>query len=207
MHEITQFTEKFPTSLMDSSEVSNRIGIDVDRVNELAEAGYIPHYIIDGRVRRFRISEVKEWCAKHAIDKIKGKPLHTAIRIHVNAPPPSEPPPSSIREIEDLQQLPMNEYPSGIYFLCKDKDVIYVGQSISPFSRVQQHGFDFDRVYLLPIPRSELNEVESAFIKALRPSGNGRTGSGKMVAPRSDEDPAEVTERFTVGKPVAVSST
>ena len=63
----------------------------------------------------------------------------------------------------------------GIYFLCSLDRVVYVGQSICTGARIARHkqeGRSFDRAYILPAPREDLNKLEASFIRALNPPGN-----------------------------------
>jgi excinuclease UvrABC nuclease subunit len=106
-------------------------------------------------------------------------------------------PPESISNIQNIKQMPRHGYQPGVYFLCKDNDVIYVGQSVTPSSRIASHTRDsqkkFDRVYLLPVPQSELNDVEAAFIHHLQPVANGGLRSGrKPVAPVMSRPKSEI---------------
>lgn len=100
--------------------------------------------------------------------------------------------PVSLRNIPNLIQIPLIEYPSGVYMLVNDGTVIYIGQSKSPMERVLSHylrvGFDFNTAYFIPVPEHELNVVEGAFINLFEPTCNGRTPNGHMVAPNATEE-------------------
>lgn len=70
----------------------------------------------------------------------------------------------------------------GIYFLLKEEDVVYVGQSVNAAGRILTHlkeGKDFDRVLFWPQRRSRLDDVEKRLIRLLQPPLNhahrGRT--------------------------------
>ena len=183
-HSVTHKTNDYPSGLKTAAEVSATIGgITSDRVTELAESGYLPHYRIDAGEPKFKPSEVKQWIANNLVAHCAGRSLPHAIRAVIPAPEVIDKPPSSISNVPNLQQIPKNEYQPGIYFLCKDSEVIYVGQSVSPSSRIGTHSGDktkdFDRVYLLPTPQSELNDVEAAFIHHLMPSQQGGLKSGR----------------------------
>lgn len=70
----------------------------------------------------------------------------------------------------------------GVYFLCSSDSVIYVGQAISPMKRIGEHLSNsskiFDRVFVLSVPKSMLDDVEGAFIRTLRPALNGVAPNG-----------------------------
>ena len=65
-----------------------------------------------------------------------------------------------------------------VYFLCKGDQVVYVGQSSNIGARIAQHKTqkvkDFDNVWFLKLPSSEVDLVEKAFIASLRPRDNKR---------------------------------
>lgn len=190
-HTVTQQTNEFPTGLKSAQEIATAIGeITPERLIELADTGYLPHYRIDNGPAMFRSSEVRQWLANNLMVKCPGKAFPTAIRLVVSADEISEAPPMSICNVPYLQQVPKHGYQPGVYFLCRGADVVYVGQSTSPGQRIAQHisdsGKDFDRVYLLPVPISDLNNVEAAFIHHLRPAQQGglRIGRDKPNSPK-----------------------
>lgn len=68
---------------------------------------------------------------------------------------------------------------AGVYFLICGASIIYVGQSLRPRSRVQQHARDgvieFDRYLIIPCQRDALREIERRYIEKLSPSCNRTT--------------------------------
>ena len=80
--------------------------------------------------------------------------------------------------MQNLAELPLHS--SGIYFLIDGEEVVYIGQSINPLSRIGDHlrnkDGKFDRCFFIPVPRSILDLMESNFIKALSPKLNGNSG-------------------------------
>jgi hypothetical protein len=78
----------------------------------------------------------------------------------------------------------------GIYILCHKGEVVYVGQTIKPLSRIGNHygNIKFDAVYFLRWPKDaqnmnifdikwRLDEVENKFISLFEPPAN-KTGWG-----------------------------
>jgi hypothetical protein len=67
---------------------------------------------------------------------------------------------------------------AGIYFLFLGRELQYVGQSKSLMSRIGQHMYEeriaFDSVSWLSCDVGELNRLESAHIRILRPAMNQR---------------------------------
>lgn len=63
----------------------------------------------------------------------------------------------------------------GIYFLIKNSEIIYIGQSVNIFSRLQGHkSKDYDSVAFIPCPKSQLDILETLYILHYEPKLNGR---------------------------------
>lgn len=64
---------------------------------------------------------------------------------------------------------------SFVYFLSKDGEIVYVGQSKSVGGRLRSHRGtkEFDKVFAISVPAKRLNEVEGALIRLLNPKLNG----------------------------------
>ena len=80
------------------------------------------------------------------------------------------------------------KFSCGVYFLVHAGAVIYVGQSINVYARVYSHnqsGKVFDSFAFTPCEREELDMLESLYIHALCPSGQGRSTHGNLAAPYS----------------------
>jgi excisionase family DNA binding protein len=169
---------EFPTGLRSAAEIAKTVGLSEDRILDLARAGYLPSYRLDGGPFQFRTSEVKAWIAENLVTRCSGSTLPDSIKVVIPAPPLVDRAPPSIMHIRNLQQLPKYGYQPGVYFLCQAEEVVYVGQSITPHARIGSHACDptkiFDRVYLLPVPAGDLDKVEAAFIQHLQPRHNGR---------------------------------
>lgn len=151
------------------------------RLTELAEAGLAPHYRIDGGPPLFYVNEIKNWIAAELTHHQPGKPVDLLV-----ASRPSdaslERRPDSLAQLENLKEIPCPHLGPGIYFLCVDAELRYIGQSINPFSRIGQHSKvkKFSRVFFLPCPASELDTLERKFIAMLQPPDN-RVGILKAV--------------------------
>lgn len=81
--------------------------------------------------------------------------------------------PKSIERIKGLKEL-FGSKISGVYFLCMHGKVVYVGKSENLFSRIGTHtSFKvYDSIFYLEVPASDLIEVESFFIRKIKPQGN-----------------------------------
>lgn len=201
-YEVAHRTDSYPSGLKNSDEMSEAIsgGLSSERILELADSGYMPHYRIDSGAPLFKVTEVKAWISENAIVKVSGRSISEAMRIVVAAPEVIDTPPIAIANISSLQQIPKWGYQPGIYFLCLKGEVVYVGQSITPAGRISAHRTDkeknFDTVYLLPVPQSELNDVEAAFIHHLLPKQQGhiKNGREKPCSPRMSKPKEQILE-------------
>jgi hypothetical protein len=84
----------------------------------------------------------------------------------------------------------MNEFRqirSGIYFLCKDKKVVYIGQSRDVLARVNGHlGLkEFDSVMSMLVPEGLLDEAEQYWLKRIKPELNIRYVKNREKLPRT----------------------
>lgn len=183
--------------------------LSADRIKEMAISGYMPHYKFDGKLV-FDISEVTRWVQDNLICRVRGIDIPKRILIFSNGDWVGTPPPPCISRVPNLHQVNLGMFSSGIYFLCNSDEVVYVGQSSNIAQRVKSHidVKSFDRVYALPVPSKELNDVEAAFIKYLQPRYNGYVvckadESGKKKAvPYSSKTIKQVFEelRFETGE-------
>jgi len=62
----------------------------------------------------------------------------------------------------------------GIYFLIKNEEVVYVGQTINGVSRIKQHkqDKDFDHYYFKQCQKNNLNKNEARYISIYNPKYN-----------------------------------
>jgi hypothetical protein len=162
---------KWPSGLKKASQIAEQLNLSEQRILELADSQYIPHWRIDGGDPLFQIQETKKWVAKNILNRIDGTDLPVHLKLMISPPEAKEAPPE-IRETPNLREVPIFDcYPPGVYFLVKDNTVVYVGQSLNPLARVGAHmrTKDFDRAYMIPVPSSLLNSVEGAIIRAMNP--------------------------------------
>lgn len=74
---------------------------------------------------------------------------------------------------------------SGIYFLIKDGNVIYIGQSINVEKRLLKHrDKDFDTFRIIKCHESRLLEYERRLIKLFKPVFNLKVGGKRLGAGR-----------------------
>lgn len=209
-HTVTGITnEKFPGSLKTAQEISAMVkgAISPERLVEFADAGYAPHWRIDGGPPMFQSVEAKAWLANNLAQRFVGLPLPSEVRISYEGPKPESilKVPPRIRMIEGLRDITKYaDLSPGIYFLCRDEEVVYVGQSVSPLSRIAQHKNahggtgdaekDFNEVYFLPWPKSDLDGIEGALIRALAPEYNSVRNSPRGVPNQAVREVVEVLD-------------
>lgn len=198
VYEKHSVTQTFPAidSLRSAEEAAVKINISAARLLELAEAGYAPHYRIDGGPPMFAAGELRAWAKENLIQRFEGHDIPFEIIVSpIIKADEFELPPVSLLNVSPLMPVSRDVLPPGVYFLCKGDEVVYVGQSVVPHSRIHQHagGFsegaqkDFDRAYMIPVPRERLSQVEGAFIRALRPKYNADR-NGRYCAPAGNAE-------------------
>ena len=110
----------------------------------------------------------------------------TLERDHTHAPLISVERNGFLSEEEIVEQAKELTGISGVYFLCDDKNVVYVGQSINVYVRVKAHEHDptkeFTSWAYMKVFQQDLNYIETLYIYLLRPRYNyGK--DGKLYAP------------------------
>ena len=77
----------------------------------------------------------------------------------------------------------------GVYFLILRSEIVYVGQSINVYNRIDRHAVDkeFDRITILEASPIELDEMELFYIKKFKPRLNVRIlkSDSDLVSPTS----------------------
>ena len=157
--------------------------ITPERLIELANSGHAPHWRIDGGMPLFHKADICRWVSLNLVEACDGMPLPRGIPVACERAKITDVP-GSIAAIPGLKLFPALEVGPGCYFLVRNGAVVYVGQSVNVTSRVAQHyGGEkkFDYVLWLPVPASELDRIEGALIRHLRPELN------KSLGPLSDD--------------------
>lgn len=168
-----------PTGRMwTAKRIALRIGVSEQRIQELADSDLIPHHHVDNGPPLFKYEETLEWSRANLVIRHDGSTLPPRFLLVPKAnPDPAkfQKVPESIRPMYEFLAAYNNEfYPTCVYFLCLGGDVVYVGQTVNLPSRLHTHSGvkEFDRVFYLPVPRSDLDLVETSFIKFLQPRLN-----------------------------------
>lgn len=66
------------------------------------------------------------------------------------------------------------ENKTGIYFLIKDNEIVYVGQSTQFYTKLSSHvnNKDFDSYFIIEVPEEQLTEYEVEYIIKFNPIYN-----------------------------------
>jgi hypothetical protein len=125
----------------------------------------ISYIRITGRVIRFRDCDLDMWLEDR--EKMATKYVEEERADGLLSPPP--------KELSQLQGLIEHrpEKCCGVYFLVRDDKTVYVGESVSILSRVNQHrDKDFNRVFYIQAGEDR-HDIEEYFIGKLKPEYNG----------------------------------
>jgi len=193
--ETVQRVGKYPT-LKTLAQMSESTGLSEERLRGFADANLCPHWRVDGGKPMFQLAEMKRWIIDNGLLQYQEGHQITNIEIIKTFDTISNDRPKELALVASLQELPVVHQTAGVYFLCDELKILYVGQSVHPYSRVSQHAADgkiFNRVFLIPCPKDELNYIEGKFIRELEPPLNGRTTKGEMIAPCANHN--DIIER------------
>lgn len=154
---------------------------------QLAKDGICPHYKVIHPITKeenilFIQPEVNQWFVDNYTTYISGG-FTTKFDFYYFdrdnfAPKRKENVPPELIKIKDLFELPLETIstPSGIYFLCADRKIKYIGQSHNVARRICDHMNDktkqFNSVYFITCSISELRTLESALIRYFKPEYN-----------------------------------
>ena len=203
------------SSLLTAEEMSDKLKgtVSSERLLELSEAGIAPHYLVDGQVM-FGAQETKEWANHNLVVRRAGRHLGGGLLTIVNVmPSPSckaDVPKTLCGIAGMLIQLPVASAEAvgvpGVYFLCHEESVVYIGQSVNVFGRVGAHIGDktFDRIYFVRVPESDLNYVEGCLINQLQPKYNF-SKDGRLVMPISVRAQQEASSQYEESNQIVVA--
>lgn len=160
-----------------------------ETILKLAQDHRCPHYIVTNPVTKeneyvFLETELNEWFSRECIKKVDGIYIAKLQFIDFVAIQPKSKIPKELMAINDLCELPKEiiDTPPGIYFLCLNGIIQYIGQAVHVCSRVSAHltirEKRFDSIFFIPCPKSELNNLEGALIRKYKPPLNGSAPVG-----------------------------
>jgi hypothetical protein len=151
-------------------------------INELAKKQEIPHYLLVNPLTKEEIfcfvqDEVNEWFKSYIRQiPVKTPPVINFMRYKQQCITETDIIPSSLSLIRDLKKIPLSffETPPGVYFLCKDDEIVYIGQARNVSSRVMSHfkEKEFDSIFYINCHISQLCPLEKALIRYYKPALN-----------------------------------
>lgn len=157
-------------------EIAEEMGIEPERLLYMAQAGYAPCVLNEKGLPFFKKKDIESWVMRNMYTEQEGKEVPFRIVIfqkHEIAP--DGPVPEELISIEGLQEFIQPILPPCVYFLIRENEVVYVGQSVhGPGARCWQHkkDKDFDRCFFMSIPEHRLRDVEKQFRLTLIPEYN-----------------------------------
>lgn len=167
-----------------------------EQILSLAKNNLCPHYILTNPISKeesiwFSQQELNKWFDENLVMQREGLFTSTYEFFYFERQSPNIcEVPEELSSVQNLYQLPLDHIksPPGIYFLCKSKKIQYIGQSTNVASRVSDHvglGLkEFDSVFYITCPTSQLDELETAAIRYFHPPLNI---SKKAIKPTNDD--------------------
>jgi len=184
---VEALTDQYPSGLVDADRAASEVHISAERLTALADGLFAPHYRIDNGAPLFRVPELKRWAAVNLLSRVEGRDLPEPIKIGAGLREKNaRKVPVELAEVERLYDITGEYRRTGIYFLCLENKIQYIGQAKCAASRIKSHLKDkvFDQVLFLPWPGDDLDRIEGALIRHFKPPLNGRLGPNKtLVAP------------------------
>lgn len=159
-----------------------------EKIHELTEEGVMPHYkLIDpfngNQVMKYyyRTKDVENFIIKNCLisqdltfePEYKFVNFCTGISTEESAQIPIE-----LSNLSQMYVIRTDQMLAtcGIYFLCKEKKIVYIGQSTSIATRLAVHieeaAKQFDLCVWIPIHKRDLDTVEASLIKHFKPKLN-----------------------------------
>lgn len=162
-----------------------------EEILQLAKDFALPHYVLINPVSKaeyylFSPGEVQDWVYANCLrrnEPVVAESLTiynfdtTLHKVGLDDTIPME-----LASVKNLFKLPLEilNTPPGVYFLCDEKDIVYVGQSINVANRIATHLSEaekqFNQVYFIPCHISHLNHLESSMIRYFKPKYNQTCG-------------------------------
>lgn len=156
------------------------------QINELATNRSIPHYELinplTGMTSAWFIrEEVEGWLINYFV-KYDFKLMPEIILVNFAEDDykihPTDIVPAALSFVKPLYKLPIKNLntPPGVYFLCHQNEIVYVGMAANIGSRFLKHKGEnkkeFDSVYFICCHLDQLSKIEAACIKHFKPKYN-----------------------------------
>lgn len=185
--------------LMTAEELEGRLGgrITKERIDAWSEAEIIPHFELEGE-RLYLWDETRIAINNNLLVRREANPVRVLSVKHA-LPGELPPPPDAIsRFAQHLVRIHVSSIGeakwTGIYFLCLEGVVVYVGQTKNRLSyRVPQHCSSkvFDSAFCVRLDPLDLDYVETELIRELKPIYNTHGEAEELKFPRAYSKPTE----------------
>lgn len=154
---------------------------------ELAKNHSIPHYILTNPITKeetilFFQQDVYDWFEEYQVKKINFRFVPELVFLKFDSIgysiQPTDIIPPQLSLLKYLYKLPIANLhtPPGIYFLCLENQIVYVGKAVDIRNRVMGHKNEmvkqFDSVYFICAHIDQLLRIEEACIKFFNPPYN-----------------------------------
>jgi len=166
-------------TVLDAKQISEELEIrgypfSAERIIELARQELIPFVLVDGKELRFFKKRTVDYIKQNLVFEKEPIPFPKPYPVYLNEPAPYKDIPMALRGMSSfLYRVDSPLFLCGVYFLCSESAVVYVGSSTNIFSRVISHGNrGHDKSFYIIVPEKVLMAVEGAFIKILKPEQN-----------------------------------
>lgn len=168
-------------SLKTAKFISDLTQMTPKRLIQLAQDGFLPHTIVDGKIL-FHKPTVLSYIKKHFSEDIEPTILPPKVCFYYSADTKrvnhQTLPKQLMNYHDEILDYSIHMVPPCIYFLVRDIEIMYVGQTVCLPGRVSQHVKEkphFNKVYYFPVPKENLLEIERKVILEMEPPWNNES--------------------------------
>lgn len=166
--------------------------VDAETIIKCAEQQKCPCHIltnpITGQIEYLFIStEIKEWIEYNLVRIQSGQNFVNLQILNANKhlAKSTDNIPYELSAIKNLYKIDESIFTgSGVYFLCKDGIIKYIGKSVCVSARIATHIFEghknFSEIFYITAPTNEIDALEKALIHYFLPEYNSN-GRGKLT--------------------------
>jgi len=172
-------------------DIAKYLNVDKVQILSWVSSGHIPHSFIGDAGPFFVETRVKAWFNRNCKHS-RGRDFPGRIIVISDETGDVYNPPNALKLTDGIRKIGISEgITSGVYFLCKGDDVVYVGKAKQVAVRICTHlaeknkDFDFEGIWFLPVSIERMGMVEREFIRIIKPKYN--------IAHKPEEDEDEAT--------------
>ena len=172
--------------------------VSEERIVELTLSGHFPCIWYDGKNPNYILKQSMIYIRDYLLSPQIGKKVEIKIlKEPSDGKIKPEEIPKELSVLDGLCKYDHTYYKPCVYFLIRDKVIVYIGQSVNLPNRISSHEHDkfFDEVYYIAIPKDQLLFVESELIKRIKPIYNSTHGSPRREL-EGKHDPFKEKEKI-----------